>query len=151
MLVPHYEQDFLLWTEQQSSLLRAGRLNELDVEHLIEEIEAMGSEQKTALQSLMRVILVHLLKLALSPAQAPRAKWIDEVLEFRAQIEYRMKTTPSLKHHAKSLLQDAWLQARRNAQKSFVAYGETVKVPTECPYTLEQVLDQEFWPEQNEN
>lgn len=147
MRVAYYEQDFLLWIEQQSNLLRAGLFNELDIEHLIEEIESMGSEQKTAVQSLMRVILVHLLKLALSPAQEPRAKWIDEVLEFRAQIEYRMKTTPSLKHHAKSLLQDAWLQARRNAQKSFLAYNEKVKIPIECPYTLEQVLDSEFWPE----
>lgn len=72
-----YEQDILLWTEQQATLLRAGKLADLDIEHIREEIEDMGKEQKLALQSLWRMILVHLLNLELSPAHDPRAKWIE--------------------------------------------------------------------------
>jgi hypothetical protein len=143
-----YEHDFLLWTEQQAALLRAGKLSELDIEHIREEIESMGKEQKLALQSLLRMILVHLLKLDLSPATEPRAKWIEEVLEFRAQAENRLEDTPSLRHYADELFAKAWPQARRIAQKSFELHGEQVQVPAECPYTLEQVLDPDFLPAQ---
>jgi hypothetical protein len=142
-----YEQDFLRWTEQQAALLRAGRLADLDIEHIREEIEDMGKEQKLALQSLLRMILVHLLKLEFSPAHDPRNKWIEEVLEFRAQAENRLEDTPSLRHYADELFAKAWPQARKIAQKSFEIYGENVQAPVECPYTLEQVLDSDFLPD----
>ena len=122
-----YQRDFLLWTEQQAALLRAGHLGELDREHLAEEIEAMGKEQKMALQSLMRMSLVHLLELDLSPSNGPRTKWTEEVLEFRAQAESRIEDTPSLKHYADELLRKAWPQARRIALKSFELHGENVR------------------------
>ncbi len=141
-----YEQDFLRWTEQQAALLRAGRLADLDLEHLREEIEDMGKEQKLALQSLLRMILVHLLKLEFSPAHDPRNKWIEEVLEFRAQADSRLEDTPSLRHYADELFAKAWPQARKIARKSFEIYGEDVQTPVECPYTLEQVLDSDFLP-----
>ena len=75
MSVSLHDQDFLLWADRQAELLRGGRLEELDIEGLLEEVEDMGREQKIALQSLIRMILVHLLKLALSPAREPRVQW----------------------------------------------------------------------------
>ncbi|GAB6043229.1 DUF29 domain-containing protein [Endothiovibrio diazotrophicus] len=141
-----YQNDFLLWTERQAALLRAGRLTELDFENILEEIEDMGREQKMALQSLLRMILVHLLKLELSPATEPQAKWAEELLEFRAQAENRIEDTPSLKHYIDELFAKAWPQARRIAQKSFELHHEKVTIPAECPYTLEQVLDSDYFP-----
>ncbi len=142
-----YEHDFLLWTEQQAALLRAGKLAELDSEHILEEIESMGKEQKLALQSLLRLIMLHLLKLNYSPAKDPRNKWIEELLEFRAQAENRLEETPSLQHYAHELFDKAWPQARRIAIKTFNIYGEKAAIPLECPYTLQQVLDADFLPD----
>ncbi len=142
-----YEHDFLLWTEQQAALLRAGKLAELDSEHILEEIESMGKEQKLALQSLLRLIMLHLLKLNYSPAKDPRNKWIEELLEFRAQAENRLEETPSLQHYAHELFAKAWPQARRIAIKTFNIYGEKAAIPLECPYTLQQVLDADFLPD----
>lgn len=147
MKSPTYENDFLLWTEQQAMLMRAGRMSELDTDNIIEEIEDMGKEQKMALQSLFRIILVHLLKLDLSPSRNARAKWIEEVMEFRAQAENRIEDTPSLKHYAEDLFRKAWPQARKIAQKSFEAHDEDVQVQPDCPYTLSQVLDSDFLPD----
>lgn len=146
MKSPLHEQDFLRWTEEQTMLLRAGRLSETDIENLIEEIEDMGKEQKVALQSLFRQILIHLFKLHLSPSNEPRVAWIEEISEFRAQAETRIEETPSLKHYAEELFLRAWPQAWRSAEKSFQAYGEHVDIPAECPYTLEQVMDSDFLP-----
>ena len=141
-----YDTDLLRWIEEQTALLRAGRFAELDHEHILEELEDMGREQKVALQSLFRQILIHLLKLDLSPAKAPRGKWVDELVEFRAQAQTRLDETPSLQHHAGALFERAWQQARRGAVKSFQAYGATVEVPELCPYSIEQSMDQDFIP-----
>ena len=37
-----YETDFYLWTQEQATLLREGRLDELDVPNLVEEIDSLG-------------------------------------------------------------------------------------------------------------
>jgi hypothetical protein len=142
-----HETDFLRWTEEQAALLRAGRLAEADIRNILEEIEDMGKEQKVALQSLFRQILVHLLKLRFSSSPAPRASWVEEISEFRAQAETRLEETPSLSHHAPLLFARAWPQARRGAQKAFEAHGERVALPSDCPYTLEQMMDGDFIPE----
>ncbi|MBK1732025.1 hypothetical protein CKO41_09520 [Thiococcus pfennigii] len=141
-----YDTDFLRWTEEQAALLRAGRFSELDYEHIREELEDMGREQKVALQSLFRQIFIHLLRLDLSPAAAPRGKWVDELVEFRAQAQTRLEETPSLRHYADELFDKAWRQARRGAAKSFEAYGEAVTVPEACPYSLGECLDHDFIP-----
>jgi len=146
MTVQTYDTDFLDWTQEQAALLRARRWDALDLEHLAEEIEDMGREQKLALQSLLRQILLHLLKLALSPACAPRAKWTEDIIELRDRAQTRIEATPSLKHFAPELFAKAWQQARRAAQKSFDLYDEQVHVPAVCPYSLEQVLDPDYFP-----
>jgi len=147
MTAATYETDFLNWTQEQSALLRARHWEALDREHIFDEIDDLGREQKLALQSLLRQILLHLLKLALSPARARRAKWTEEIIEFRDQAQTRIDATPSLKHHAPELFAKAWQQARRAAQKSFDLYDEQAQVPAMCPYSIEQALDPDFFPD----
>ena len=142
-----YQQDFLRWAEEQSALFRSGNIADMDFENILGEIEDMGKEQKVALQSLFRNIIVHLLKLELSAAIDPRPKWIEEVIEFRDQAQTRIDATPSLKHYSDELFNKAWEQARRAAGKYFEAYGEEVLIPAECPYLLEQVLNSDYFPE----
>lgn len=149
MKSPIYEKDFLLWSEQQATALRAGNLTALDKDGLLEELEDMGNERKEALQSLIRNILAHLLKLEYSSATAPRAGWVEEITEFRAQAETKLDDTPSLKHYAEGLHQKAWPQARKMVEKSFRVYQEKANLPNDCPYTLENVLDYDFFPTLN--
>lgn len=149
MKSPIYEKDFLLWSEQQAAALRAGNLAALDKDGLLEELEDMGNERKEALQSLIRNILAHLLKLEYSSATDPRVGWVEEVTEFRAQAETKLDDTPSLKHYAEGLHQKAWPQARKMVEKSFRVYQEKAKLPNNCPYTLDNVLDYDFFPKLN--
>ena len=37
-----YDIDFNLWSKKQAQLLREGKFNELDLEHLVEEVEELG-------------------------------------------------------------------------------------------------------------
>ena len=95
MIAATYETDFLRWTQEQSALLRAGRWAELDREHIAEELDDMGREQQLALQSLLRQILLHLLKLEYSPARAPSTQWAEEIIELRDQAQVRMTLHPA--------------------------------------------------------
>jgi hypothetical protein len=57
-----YNQDFYAWTQQQVELLRAGNLQALDIENLIEEMESLGKQQRQELRDRLGILLGHLLK-----------------------------------------------------------------------------------------
>jgi hypothetical protein len=69
-----YEQDFYAWTQQQTALLRAGQLAQLDVENLIEEIESLGKQERQELENRLGVLLGHLLKWHYQP-EARSKSW----------------------------------------------------------------------------
>ena len=142
-----HDRDFHAWTRQQAALLRAGRLADADLEHLIEEIEDMGSEQMHAVRSHLRQVVMHLLKLRCSPADGPRRGWKDEVRNHRAEIEDRLDGSPSLRPHLDALLAKVWPRARRQAAAQMADHGERTELPRECPFTLAQALDDDHWPE----
>lgn len=57
-----YEEDFALWCERNAGLIRDGRFDGVDSEHLAEEIEAMAKRDRRELMNRVKIILVHLLK-----------------------------------------------------------------------------------------
>ena len=142
-----YDQDFYAWTQQNANLLRQGRAAEIDLEHLTEEIEEMGKEQRHALRSQLRHLLGHLLKLQFSPATAPRPGWIEEVQNARAEIADRLADNPSLQPQMPSIFAEIWPRASRQAIESLHAYGEQPTILQTCPFTLEQALDDDFRPQ----
>ncbi|MGH6917950.1 MAG: DUF29 domain-containing protein [Geminicoccaceae bacterium] len=81
---PLYERDFYAWSKAQAELLRAGRFTDLDLDHLIEEVDDLGQSLKRSVRSRLRTIIEHLLKLEYSPAQAPRGGWYDTILTQRS-------------------------------------------------------------------
>lgn len=61
-----YDRDVLAWSEHQADLLRrlarGERVNDLDWEHVVEEIEDAGLCELHAAQSYLHQMLVQLLK-----------------------------------------------------------------------------------------
>src|ERR1700747_1668910 len=84
-----YDEDFYAWTQQQAELLR--RLptisNELDIEHIAEEIEDLGRSDLRMAQSLCQHIIEHFLKLEYSGLRDPLDHWRDEIVAWRVQLE----------------------------------------------------------------
>jgi len=138
-----YNKDFLLWTEQQVNHLRQGRWAELDVEHLTEELEALGRSEQRELGSYLQVLLMHLLKCQYQPERRT-SSWNNTLSNCRDGIQDCLEDTPSLQR----FLQDAeWVQkyyrrARREAVKETGLSVETF--PSDCPYTIEQILNPTF-------
>ena len=139
-----YEQDFYGWSQEQAALLRAGRLAELDVQNLLEEIEEMGRNAENELLSRLEVLLIHLLKWRFQPARRGRS-WLLSIVEQRRKIERRLKKSPSLKHRLPEILVDAYGDALLSAERET---GLDASVfPAESPWTFEQIMDPDFLPE----
>jgi hypothetical protein len=143
-----YEQDFVRWTEQQSSALReaagVGTNLALDWANLAEEIESLGRSQKHELHSRIAVIIEHLLKLEHSPAPDPRNGWIDTIGRERLNIEDLLQTSPSLRRQAAEIVEQLKPRVARLATRLLRLHGEEaggLPVPT---YTEEQVLGDWF-------
>jgi hypothetical protein len=80
-----------------------------------------------------------------------KASWFSSVLEHRQRVLNSLSDTPSLK----SFMDEALAQAYPNARKLAVKEGQLAKFgvripdgseyPTECPFTTEQILDEDFF------
>jgi hypothetical protein len=137
---PLYEQDFYAWSKAQAALLRAGRFADLDLEHLIEEVDDLGESLKRSVRSRLRTIIEHLLKLEHSPAQAPRGGWYDTILTQRSDLLDEL--TPSIRREVEPALPDLYDRARENTATSLRKHGEHAgsdALPATCPYTLDQI------------
>ena len=135
-----YGEDFYVWTRRQAELLRAGRYDELDLVHLIEEVEDLGGAAKKSVRSRVRTIVEHLLKLEHSPAVDPRAGWRETIRTQRDDLLDDL--TPTLRGELEQELAGLYAQARKRAEGSLRDQGETAAADALsqiCPYTLDQI------------
>jgi hypothetical protein len=138
-----HDTDFYSWTQQQAALLRMGNLAELDVTNLIDEIEDMGRSERRAIKSRIEVLLMHLLKWQYQPAHRSTS-WRATITGQRRKIKKLLQQNPSLKPELNTIVVDAYEDA------CFDAAGETGLdehgFPVECPWTVAQSMDEQFWP-----
>ena len=136
-----YEQDFYAWSKAQADLLRAGQFTDLDLEHLIEEVDDLGDSLYRSARSRVRTIIEHLLKLEHSPAQNPRAGWVESVMTQRSDLEDEL--TASLRPKVEQTLPRTYGQARRNVIATLREHGEHAAadaLPTTCPYDFDRII-----------
>ncbi|MEH1911135.1 MAG: DUF29 domain-containing protein [Nostoc sp.] len=139
-----YNQDFLLWTQQQAECLKKGRWAELDVGHLVEELAALGRSEQKELGSYLQVLLMHLLKSQYQPERKTKS-WVNTISNCRNKIQDCLEDTPSLQRFLEDweLIQKYYRRARRDAANETQTPIETF--PLECPFSIEQVIEPEFF------
>lgn len=138
-----YETDVVAWANEQARLIRSGRFDLLDLEHIAEEIEDVGKSEQRELASRMAVLLAHLLKWQYQSERRGNS-WARTIREQRKQIAFCLKKTPSLR----SSLEDAdWLAATwSEAVSRAVAETEIFAFPEDNPWPMDQVLHADFFP-----
>jgi hypothetical protein len=138
-----YETDYAAWAVANADLLRRGRLAELDVVHLIEELEDVGKSERRALRSRLIRLYQHLLKWAYQPERRG-ASWRASLDNQRDAVAEHLRESPSLA----PLLHDADLMDRVYAHGRREAIAETgLEVfPATCPWPVERALDPHSWP-----
>ena len=147
-----YEEDFFAWTRDQATALRRmakDRWNgPLDLEHLAEEIEDVGSDRRDAVRSQVRRIIEHLLKLEHSRASDPRGGWRGSIIDARSEIAD--KSTRLIHKDIERKLPQLYARARAKAANELASHGERSVVqdlPTSCPYSLGAILEDDWYPE----
>ncbi len=139
-----YETDVVAWASEQAALLRAGKLDALDIEHIADEVEDVGKSEKRELASRMAVLLAHLLKWRVQGA-IRSVSWRVTINVQRKAIAAHLEDVPSLKA---TLREPRWLAG---------AWGDAVDLatretglaafPESCPWSVEQILDPDYLPD----
>jgi len=138
-----YESDFNLWLETQTRLLKQKQFTQMDIEHLIEEIEDMGNNRKDALESNLMRVLQHLLKWRYQPEKRSNS-WRASITEHSLRLNKAIKKSPSLKPYFANVYQECYQDARLVASRET---GLDIKTfPVDCPFTPEQVLNPDYLP-----
>ena len=89
-----YEQDFHAWAMEQAALLRAGKLDCIDVANLAEEIESMARSERRELVNRLTVVLLHLLKWQYQPALRGNS-WRLTIEEQRDSLAEHLRGGPA--------------------------------------------------------
>ncbi|MBW4540625.1 MAG: DUF29 domain-containing protein [Myxacorys chilensis ATA2-1-KO14] len=139
-----YDTDFNLWVQSQLQALREGRYEDLDLTHLLEEIEDLAKRDRQALESHLVVIFTHLLKWQFQPEQQCNS-WKSSIRNSRIKIARILRDSPSLKNFLPSVLEEAYSDGRKIAADETSLALRTF--PEASHYTLEQALDEDFLPE----
>lgn len=145
--MPNPTQDYYAWTQETIEKLRQGKLSEVNMEDLIEELEEMGGSERNELENRLTVLLMHLLKWKYQPNYRSRS-WQLTLKEQRLKIKIRLKKSPSLKPRLPGLGEDAYVVAVVAAARE-TGLEEDVFPATfeETGWTWEQVQDMEYLPE----
>jgi hypothetical protein len=140
-----YQQDFYTWTLEQTSLLKQKRFDDIDLEHIIEEIEDMGKSEKRALESYIENLLMHLLKWKYQPYYIGRRSWELTIIEQRKRLKWHIKENPGLKSKLAEAIERSYELAKSGAEKET---GIPLSCyPEICPWTYEEFTDPDFWPQ----
>jgi hypothetical protein len=139
-----YDTDFYAWANEQAALLRAGRLSELDVENIAEEIESMARSERRELISRLKVLLAHLLKWRYQPTYRGKS-WTLTIEGQRIELEDHLKENPSLKSQLGEIMVSAYRLARIDAAQETGLDRDAF--PTTCPFTFDEAMRPDFWPD----
>jgi hypothetical protein len=140
---PAYDDDFVLWLDAQVEFLRAGRYELLDKDNLLEELTAMNRHERRGVCSRLEVVIIHLLKCQYQAALKTRS-WRISINEQRRKLHYALEMSPSLRRVAPKSLEQVYSRARREAVRQTGL--PAAAFPDACPYSLEQLLDDDFLP-----
>lgn len=134
-----YDRDFNAWIFQQINFIQNKEFENLDIQHLLEEMETLGNSNPTALKSHLVIILLHMLKQKHQPDLSSKS-WKDSISSARIQIDQIIEDNPSLKQflNDKIVIDYCFEKAKRKTSKETSI--DIRKFEKECPWTLKEIL-----------
>ena len=140
-----YETDVVAWANEQAALIRGGHLDQLDLEHLAEEVEAMSAKEKRELRNRLAVLLQHLLKWQFQPNRRSDS-WTTTMFEQRLNIHDILEDSPSLGGILEDRLDSSYrLAVSQAASETGISWHV---FPKACPYPLAKALENGWLPDE---
>jgi hypothetical protein len=138
-----YDRDVLAWSEHQADLLRrlarGETVNDVDWDHVVEEIEDLGLSELHAVESSLEQVLVHLLKCQAWPASGPLNHWRAEIISFQGNAERRFAASMERRIDLARLYRGAAMQVA-----TLTGGQRPPHWPDPCPFTLDALLRQDW-------
>lgn len=135
--------DYIVWIERQCMLLKNKQFDQLDLDTLVKELDAMGGNERRELKSRLETLMMNLLKCQFQPEPKSRA-WLGAVREQRSEIHRILEQSPSLDdvvaEYAEHVYKAAFERAGAETGIPRAAF------PQANPYTKSQLLDTDFVP-----
>jgi hypothetical protein len=135
---PLYDADILLWSEQQSKLLRRRAANALDWDNLAEEIADVGRSELHSVMSHLRLALLHDLKAEAWPLARDAPHWRAEARGHRGDA--RQHFTPAMAQRLD--VAQLYRQALKRLPET-IDGTNPLPLPASCPVTLEEMLSED--------
>ncbi|MFQ4139406.1 DUF29 domain-containing protein [Nodosilinea sp. PGN35] len=141
-----YDTDYQLWLEDTVAQLKSQNFSALDLENLVEEIESLGKSNKQSLNSYLKRLCEHLLKVGYWKTERDRcfSGWDREIENFRQEIQEILDDSPSLRNWLRERYPAEYIKGRRLFLKS--SGIDPKQVPESPCFSLEQVLDEDWLP-----
>jgi hypothetical protein len=142
--VPDYDTEFDAWTRHQAAAIRVGAWDQVDRAHVAEEIEDLRKSDLHALA----MLLLGFLELIYRPSadETGNYYWQSAVIDFhrgmleRCQRDARARVQGLLEPHLAE--EYAWARCQLLGRRTAPLW----EPPEACPWTLDQLLDERWWP-----
>lgn len=144
-ITTEYEKDFYAWLMKNAELIRQGKFSEVDTENVAEELESMGRREKRELMNRLIILLAHLLKWQFQPGRRSKS-WRNTIVNQRMDIRELLEESPSLYYELEQKMEKAYEKAKLRVEEE--TGMDRKHFPGSCPFSFEQVLDDNFFPEQ---
>jgi hypothetical protein len=140
-----YEKDFVAWIDETATQLRRHEVEGLDWEHIIEEIEGLGSSERRKVDSCLAQLSIHLLLYRYWQRERERCArgWKDEIGNFRLELGFLLESRTLYNYFLQKIeiiYPKAVMRAMDKSELPASIFPET------CPFTAEQLLDNQFLP-----
>jgi hypothetical protein len=138
-----YDQDYSLWLSQTIAHLRAGRFSDVDLDNLLEELEALGRSERQQLRNRLNTLLEHLLKRLYVEMPNDFNGWERTIREQRKQLIWLLEDSPSLKSIWDETFNIAWQFAIKDVCKDYAQY----QFPDTWPFSrdIDELLNRDYW------
>lgn len=140
---PKHDEDVYGWAIHTAKLLKNKEMEEVDLDNIIEEMEALGRSEKYELMNRLSLIISNLLKWQYQPEGRTRS-WDGTIREQRMMVKIHLKDNSSLKKDMSEILEDAYDIAKLKAENETLINKKIF--PDDCPYTFDQIIDDVFYP-----
>jgi len=132
-----YDTDFVAWADETAALVRAGRLDEVDLEHVAEEIEGLSGAQRKSVLSQLHRMIKHLIKQKIQP-ERDGTSWRVSIRSARNEMLDDVKSSPSLLRHLRENVNLVYPRALEDALDETGISNAAVS--TSCLWTLDELL-----------
>lgn len=139
-----YEEDLVAWATDTAKLLRERRFDEIDIENLAEEVDAMAGRDRREVVNRLVTLLMHLLKWQHQPARRSRS-WQFTIATQRGKLDLLFEDSPSLKRGLAAAVSRSYPRAVDGAAIQTKLPADTF--PPRCPFNVDQILDPAYLPD----